>query len=92
MLLATTVHTAGINWASVLTIISSTVVALSIVLGFAIRFFAKYIANQVTTAIDKLRLDVLAAMDKRIAVLEATDKRNRTRIIRAKAKAKRNDA
>ena len=70
MILATTVHTTGINWASVVTIVCSVVGALAIIFAAITRFFAKYISDRITGAIDKLRLDVLAQMDKRVTILE----------------------
>jgi uncharacterized membrane protein len=67
---AQAVHTTGINWASVLTIICAVVGALALIFGVITRFFAKYISDRITGAIDKLRIDVIASMDKRVTILE----------------------
>ncbi len=67
---AASVHTTGINWASVITIVCSVVGALAIIFAAITRFFARYISDRITGAIDKLRLDVLAQMDKRVTILE----------------------
>ncbi len=75
--LATTVQTSGINWASVLTIICSIVVSTSIILGFVMKFVANTIATQVTSSIDHLRIDVLAKMDLRISLLEQANMRRK---------------
>lgn len=66
MWLADTVHTAGINWESVGTIIAAVVAALSFIIGA----FARYISNKITGAIDKFRIDVISRMDTRISLLE----------------------
>jgi hypothetical protein len=70
MLAQTAVHTTGINWASVLTIVCAVVGALAIIFTAVTRFFARYISDRITGSIDKLRLDVLAKMDKRVTILE----------------------
>jgi hypothetical protein len=70
MFLATTVHTSGINWASVLTIVCSIVGALAIVFGFITRFAAKYISREITASIDKLRVEIVSKMETRISLLE----------------------
>jgi hypothetical protein len=71
MWLATaSVHTTGINWASTLTIVCAVVGALGIIFTAVTRFFARYISDRITNSIDKLRLDVLAKMDKRVTILE----------------------
>jgi hypothetical protein len=65
-----TVRTSGINWESVLTIVFGSVATLSIVLGFLLRFTGKYISDKITGAIDRLRIDVLLQIDRRVVVLE----------------------
>lgn len=75
-----TVHTTGINWASVLTITCSVIVALSIILGFIVRAGAKYIANRITGSIDEFSIKVIQPMAIDIASLkamQAADRRNR---------------
>jgi len=61
-----TVHTSGINWESVGTIIAAVVAAMTFVLGL----FARYVSGQITGAIDKFRIDVIARLDTRITILE----------------------
>jgi hypothetical protein len=65
-----TVHTSGINWPSVLTIVFGSVATLSIILGFLLRFTGRYISDKITGAIDRLRIDVILEMDRRVVVLE----------------------
>jgi hypothetical protein len=65
-----TVHTAGINWPSVFTIVFGSVATLSIILGFLLRFTGRYISDKITGAIDRLRIDVILEMDRRVVVLE----------------------
>lgn len=64
--IAATVHTSGINWESVGTIIAAVVAAMTFVLGA----FAKYVSGQITGSIDKFRIDVIARLDTRITILE----------------------
>jgi hypothetical protein len=71
------VHTVGINWSSVLTIVGSVVVIMSTVLGF----LAKLITVAITKAIDKLRIDVIDGMEKRLSLLEQIVLRRRRRNI-----------
>lgn len=68
---AATVHTSGINWESVITIVGSVVTVLSVVFGLIARSVSHYVANKITQAIDKLRIDVIDSMDKRVTSLEA---------------------
>jgi hypothetical protein len=70
MLTADAVHTIGINWLSVLTICGIVVGMLSVVLGGLFGFIAKYVANQITIAIDRFSLNVITRMDKRLTILE----------------------
>ena len=66
MLAAAAVHTAGINWASVLTIIGSIVACMSVVFAA----IARLVTSAITTAIDKFRIEVVAKMESRLAILE----------------------
>jgi len=61
-----TTHTNGINWASVVTLVGSVAVTMSIIIGV----FAKVISNQITGAINKLRIDVISDLYLRITALE----------------------
>lgn len=67
MLVAASVHTIGINWASVLTIVSAVVVIMTAVLGVLTR----YVASKVTGAIDKFRIDVFDPLEGRVTAVEA---------------------
>lgn len=60
------VHTTGINWTSVLTIIVSIVTLLSI-LGAIV---GKYIANQITNAISRFQDAVVDKLDNRLTIVE----------------------
>lgn len=66
MNIASTVHTSGIDWASVITMVSSVVVIMSLVLAV----IGKFIANKITSAIDGFRIEVIAKLDTRITILE----------------------
>jgi len=66
MLLATAVHTAGVNIELVLTIVGSIVLIMTAILGF----FARWIADRITSAIDRFRIDVIVQLDTRLTVLE----------------------
>jgi hypothetical protein len=62
----TAVHTTGINWASVTTIVASILGGMSIIIGI----FAKLISNQITGGINKFRIDVVNSLDTRLTILE----------------------
>jgi hypothetical protein len=62
-----TVRTAGINWASVLTIVSAVVVIMTAVLGLLTR----YVASKVTGSIDKFRIEVFDPLEGRVTAVEA---------------------
>jgi hypothetical protein len=66
MPLAQAVHTVGINWASVITIICSIVAALAIIFAF----IARLVTGAVTNSIDKFRIEVISKMDVRLSILE----------------------
>lgn len=69
------VHTVGINWVSVATIVCSSVTVLSVVLGFIIRTMARYISGQITTAITQFRVEVIEPMASDVAALKAMGRR-----------------
>lgn len=62
----TTVHTTGINWESVLTIVGAVCVILT-TLG---TYVARYVAGNVTTAINNFKIDVVAKLDTRLTTVE----------------------
>lgn len=64
----TGVHTTGINWVSVSTIVGSIVVLMSAILSIV----AWYIATKITSAISRLRIEVVDKLDTRLSVVEAT--------------------
>jgi hypothetical protein len=74
-LVATPVHTTGVNWESVATITGVLVVILTAILGL----FAKWIAAQITGAIDRFHLNVITVLDKRLSALELTVNATRKR-------------
>ena len=61
------VHTTGVNWISVLTITLTIVTLLSIILGLV----SRVLANRITGAIDKFRIDVVTQLDTRLTRVEA---------------------
>jgi hypothetical protein len=67
VILAATVQTSGINWESVFAISASVCAIMVAVVGA----FVKIVGNQITRAIDKLRIDVLSNLEQRLAVVEA---------------------
>jgi hypothetical protein len=66
MLAQTAVHTVGINWSSVLTIICSVVGAMAVIFAF----IARLVTSAVTNSIDKFRIEVIAKMEVRLSILE----------------------
>jgi hypothetical protein len=70
-MLAQAVHTTGINWASVLTIICAVVGALALIFGALARIITKSITRSITDAINQFRIDVVAALVTRLSVVEA---------------------
>jgi len=63
---AAPVHTTGINWASVFTIVIGIVGALSIIFGFV----SRYLGNRITGSIDKFRIEVVSQLDTRLTKVE----------------------
>ena len=72
-----TVKTTGVNWTSVVTIVCSTIVALSVVFGFLTRM----LSGRITGAIDKFRIEVVSQLDLRLTAVESrlNDIRNQQR-------------
>ena len=66
-----TEHTTGINWESVATIVSCVAVTMSLIIGA----FAKVISSQITRAIDKFRIQVIAELHDRVTKLEVESAR-----------------
>lgn len=62
------VHTTGVNWASVITIIGAIVVIMSAV--FAL--LAWYVTTRITGGIDKFRIEVVDKLDSRLIKVETT--------------------
>lgn len=73
-----TVHTSGVNWLSVATIVSAIVVPLGLMFAFLARSMAKYIANSITRAIDGFHIAVVTVLDTRLTRVEqaVTDLKN----------------
>jgi len=65
-----TVHTSGINWASVLTIICSVCAIVGGIIVFVSRQISNNIAVAVTTAIDRFHLAVVTVLDTRLTKVE----------------------
>lgn len=75
MIAETTVHTSGINWASVLTLVSSIVVLISIIVGT----FVRYLTRSITSAVNNLSVvleakletkEKVAQIDRRLTIVE----------------------
>lgn len=73
----TTVHTAGINWESVITIIGSVVTILAVVGALV----SRAIGNKITAAIHEFQIAVIDKLDTRLTQVEdkLDDIRNTTR-------------
>lgn len=61
-----TVHTSGINWESVITIIASICAIVAVLGGFA----SKYVAGKITAAIREFQVAVVAKLDTRLTTVE----------------------
>lgn len=61
-----TVQTSGINWESV----SAVVVAVVTCVSLMMTWLSRSIANQITRAIDRLRIEVITKLDRRVTILE----------------------
>lgn len=66
MLAETVVHTEGVNWELVTTLVTTIVGLLTVIFGL----LARYVSARITTAIDKFRIQVMEQMDKRVTILE----------------------
>jgi hypothetical protein len=66
MVLATAVHTTGVNWESVTAIVTCVVMLMTVVFTL----LARYVSGAIVTAIDRLKDEVLTKMDRRITILE----------------------
>jgi len=66
-----TVHTSGINWVSVLTIVCTTVGALAIILGGIVRYITKAINRTIKDAINQFRIDVVSSLVTEITVIKS---------------------
>lgn len=63
---AAVVHTAGVNWQATVAIVGGVVVIMSAVIGV----FSRWIAGQITGAINQFRVDVVAQLDLRLTAVE----------------------
>lgn len=80
MILADTVHTTGINWGSVLTIVCAVVAATSIIFGSIARSVTSRLSREITGAINQFRIDVIQTLDTRLTRVEqSTDDLKNTR-------------
>ena len=70
MLAETTVHTSGVNWASVILIVCSIVGSLAIIFGAIARYATHTLSRSTTDAINQFRIDVVAALVTRLTVVE----------------------
>lgn len=61
------VHTVGINWDSVLTIVSAVVVIMTAVFSV----LARYVAMKITGSIDKFRIESFDPLESRVTQVEA---------------------
>jgi hypothetical protein len=61
------VHTTGVNWELVAAIVTCVVTTMTVIFGL----FARLVSGQITSAIDRFRIEVVSVMDKRLAVVEA---------------------
>jgi hypothetical protein len=62
-----TVHTTGVNWTSVVTIVGS----VCVILGAMGTVIARYVSGQVTSAINVFRVDVVSKLDNRLSAVES---------------------
>jgi hypothetical protein len=61
------VRTVGINWDSVLTIVSAVVVIMTAVFSV----LARYVAVKITASIDKFRIEAFDPLESRVTQVEA---------------------
>jgi hypothetical protein len=65
-----TVHTTGVNWVSVITIVASVVATISIIGGVFIKYLSGSIKEGIVAAIDRFRIDVVNKLDLRLTAVE----------------------
>lgn len=65
-----TVHTSGVNWASVLTIVCSLVAAMGIVFGFLAKWITTSLNRTITDSINVFRISVVSELANRLTVVE----------------------
>jgi hypothetical protein len=65
-----TVHTSGVNWASVLTIVCSLVAALGIIFGAIAKYVTSSLTRSTAEAIQRFQLSVVSTLATRLSVLE----------------------
>jgi predicted cation transporter len=68
---ADAVHTTGINWESVTTIIVGIVTTISIIGGLFIKYLSQQIKDGIVSAIDRFRIDVINKLDLRLTTVES---------------------
>jgi hypothetical protein len=66
----TAVHTVGINWPSVITIICSIVAALGVIFGFLARAVTKSLSRAITDAIRDFQISVVNLLATRLSIVE----------------------
>jgi hypothetical protein len=64
--LADSVRTTGVNWELVVAVVTCVVGTMTVVFGL----FARLVSGQITSAIDRFRIEVITVMDKRLLVVE----------------------
>lgn len=62
-----TVQTSGINWES----IAAITVAITTVMSLLLGILNRSVGNQITAAMNNLRIEVIAKLETRIAILES---------------------
>jgi hypothetical protein len=65
-----TVHTAGINWASVLTIVCALVGAMGVVFGVLAKWITTSLNRTITDSINVFRISVVSELANRLTVVE----------------------
>lgn len=65
-LAAAQVHTTGVNWELVAAIVTCVVTTMTVVFGL----FARLVSGQITSSIDRFRIEVVNVLDKRLIVVE----------------------
>jgi hypothetical protein len=76
MLASGSIHTTGVNWE----LVSAVVTCVVLVMTAVFSVIAKLVTNQISGAINRFRIEVIAKMDNRLTILEqivADDKKGR---------------